>query len=561
MLGDDRIEQLVTAWKTSCLQEVELEGDAIRTFGYLPMVTRPSDLKFGWPPSSQEEREKYAAMAKTMISAAAAELARDLKGKEPLAQLKILVNSPHFQGIKNSAGQEFGDVQKELQAIEFRVRKLAEDFSSKPEPQTLRELEAITRDFMPIGVSQQLEAARNSVTVVCFGEYALHRKTLMEIIQPPHGTKSQNWIGLPHFMYAHTFPKGTVFLDVAEFKGKLGFPVIGINSESERSIVVTEERETVEQKGVMLSTFSPELHEATLSPFGVLFMESARAEDENVKLIGEADYATNVYDIGLVLKHKTPKSDVLEESQFGVLERRGCSSKFAPQLRMSKLQYLSLVSLLEEKGWSLAEAVSKFGYQLGAAHEQGVYPLLPYIGNVDIHGNLLDLGEATPNNRNLEMWLKERQMPAELNENAVQLCQLRGLDIALGKPNNGFSLFSWQQGFGLETLVESLKEDASGGIEDQRGYGGRFPDNPLLKQFLTGYFAARAGRQSGEKYASELLGNLLNRNDVDGYWTGIDSEEVIKKVYGHVVVSNNKMTSLPGRAADCHLPIEFIMGL
>ena len=303
----------------------------------------------------------------------------------------------------------------------------------------------------------------------------------------------------PLTMYAYELEGGTALLDVPEFGGMAGKPVDGVFkngiSKQTRSCVYFNGETVVQQKGVRPSLFLdsnlPPLYGGGL--IGLLDIDSAKRESDNLRrLQGILPYTGSVIDLGEIRKGK-------HGGKCGILERRGKSTTFAPHVRLYNLTSYDILEKLIAKGYSPEDVFRTYGSQLGAAHESGVYPLSMHIGNVDLYGNILDL-EGALNSGDVEPfsdWYTKRWP-----ENAKTILEARSLCSALEGRGDSTILMGIGAFFGNLGSPNRNYRSPWEPAPDKRvlAYSSEPPKNPLLKQFLLGYFQSRLGRHVADDY-------------------------------------------------------------
>lgn len=452
---------------------------------------------------------------------------------------------------------EYSDIRQGIDSLSQKVGEIFAAFYATNDPaHFLRANEIIDQSPTLIeldGLYAPIVIAWINGIPITFGDYA-------SFIPVPSVAKQRaeldekNYPNFPRILYKHMVNGKPAYLDLEEFKGKKGTPIFGLNSQSGRAVIVIQDGEVREQKGGMISSYyahNGRLHSATNHPIGVFPLEYAQNEAEVInRLAGTLGYSALVHDLGLELEHDKPNSYGRETSNFGVLERRGKIGEFAPNIRFPTLQFGLFLKTLLERGYSLEDAIEKCGQQLGSMHSKAIYHLWPHIGNLEVHGNLMDFEGSVYNgniNNFFQRYMDNPKLSDEFKKNIEKcggvLLAARDLDTILNGPH-GID-FSAGGGQGLGSFVYGI----SSGIEHSSrmdSYAAPPQDNILFKKFLTAYLRA-LGVDRAAAGTNEILADVSNR------WTIGNTEKVLTVVYGDKAPQTNM--AYRESTAFAHLPL------
>ncbi len=310
----------------------------------------------------------------------------------------------------------------------------------------------------------------------------------------------------PEFIWEYTLNGKTIYLDTPEFNGMQGVKVIGLATESDRARCVIVGNVIIEQKGVTISKRSPELHPASWDPNFVLLISKAKSEYENGRLAATAlPYSVDVHDLGLTVTYNEPPpnnpSATQIKSKIGILERRGKLEEFTPNIRMG-FWYTPGFSHL---GLSIDDAFWTAGYQMGAIHECGVYLLNRHFGNIDAHGNHLDL-TGSPNKDNLETYVNNFRrvfeklrpiypLPTSDLGATIEILEHEGALFFEALGLTELFAMDYYGAWALPKLIELMSQNHILSPSD---------GEKLMKRSVEGYFAARIGREKAAGIVSNM---------------------------------------------------------
>lgn len=202
-------------------------------------------------------------------------------------------------------------------------------------------------------------------------------------------------LNLPLLLYEHKLSNGTIYLDIEEFQGNKGKPIWGFHSESRRSaIIIKDNGEFIEQKGVRLSNYNPDIHNTTWAPTGVNLLNTAKEEHEIAERFRNIlKYITRVYELGEIERRNPENPNELEKVKIGILERRGNLEEASPHVRLYWILPLSPLLKIE----TIEGSIRNLAFILRKMHDYETFPLCLSFSNVDFHGNPIDLeGTMTP---------------------------------------------------------------------------------------------------------------------------------------------------------------------